>query len=290
VELVSLRDALERDGWTTFRAKVDVAASPWDVARELFGEPIEMVERQPIRPVRGGRSFASTDVFTPLHTDSQPYLGAPPCAQVMICVRPAARGGETILADGWRIAEDARDTSRSERDLDARLFDEPRTIPFYFGDVRGPTIARWRGRVAFTHSPVAPRDDLARRVRALVDAAPVIELRPRAGDAFVVDNHRMLHGRRAFDDPSREFVRFLVWLARPLAVPASIASRARDVAPQTISRIEDARHIAIVHEMLAGAAPGILSARERVPESELYRWRDAVCAREAARAPNAPIA
>ena len=33
---------------------------PWEAATRLVGEPIELVERQPIAPVPWGRSFAST--------------------------------------------------------------------------------------------------------------------------------------------------------------------------------------------------------------------------------------
>ncbi len=282
-----LRAELERIGWVLVRASEvgeDLAREandvPWKVAERLFGEHAEMVERQPIRAIPGGRSFASSDVFTPLHTDSQPYLGAPPSAQVMICVRPAARGGETILADGWAIA---RRALTNDADLARRIFDEPRRIAFYFGDVVGPTIARWRDHVAFTHAPIATRgDELGPRVRALVDTAPLIEMKLEVGDVLVVDNHRMLHGRRAFADragePPREFVRLLVWLTRPFAVDQAIAERARDaphVPPPPLDEAGAAHRHAVVMEMLRGAPPGMLSTRERVSEAELYRWRDA---------------
>jgi hypothetical protein len=206
----------------------------------------------------------------------------------MMCVRPAARGGETLLADGFALGARALG---HDPDFARRLFDEPRRIPFYFGDVVGRTIARWRDRVAFTHSPILPTTDLATRVRSAVDAAPIVELRPRAGDVLVVDNHRMLHGRRAFEDDARaprEFVRLLVWLARPLAVDDAIAKRARDAnaedttardanAPAHARDAPSARAAAVVDALLRGVAPGVLSARERVSESELYRWRDSVC-------------
>ncbi len=287
--MTPLREEVERAGWALVRAADvggdlarEASVSPWAAAERLFGERAEMVERQPIRAIPGGRSFASSDVYTPLHTDSQPYLGAPPSLQVMICVRPAAEGGETILADGWELARRAQ---RDEPDLARRLYEEPRRISFYFGDVVGATIARWRGHTAFTHAPVATEGDaLGPRVRALVDRAPRIELRPGAGDVLVVDNHRMLHGRRAFADRtgqgSREFVRLLVWLAQPFAVDETISTRARDVtsaspSPSPLDDATVAHRLAVVTELLRGAPPGMLSVRERISEAELYRWRDA---------------
>src|SRR4051812_27801311 len=53
------------------------AASPFAFAMRLLGVEPLLVERQPIRPIDGGRSFASTRADTPLHTDSQMFLGAP---------------------------------------------------------------------------------------------------------------------------------------------------------------------------------------------------------------------
>ena len=35
-------------------------------------------------------------------------------------------------------------------------------------------------------------------------------------------------------------------------------------------------HLGVVLELLRGVPPGALSAREGVPEPEIYRWRDAV--------------
>jgi len=294
---LALRAALARDGHAVVAmgdVAAQAAAAPWQFAAALLGEELRMVERQPIRPVPGGRSFASTDVFTPLHTDSQLHLGAPPDAQVMVCARPADRGGESLVVDAWALCDVV--AARDPALFDA-LLRTPRRIPFVFGDVYGPTLALRGASLAFTHSPVAPRDEVARALAPYVDAAPARELPVGRGEVLVVDNRSVLHGRRAFRDPARAFVRLLVWLGAPLRphphlqalavaeafatrahlTGASAAVRARFGVSPARDEVTD-RRLRVVLELLRGGAPGVIATRERVPEPELYAWRDAAIA------------
>lgn len=233
-----------------------------------------MSERQSIRPLSQGRSFASSNVMTPLHTDSQDFLGAPADLQIMRCVRPARVGGESLLADGWALLAGIE---REDPALAAALFSTPRQIPFYFGDVLGPTVARKRGRVVFTHSPMPPRDAVGRALGAHLARLPITEIAVRAGETLIVDNHRMLHGRRAFSDPARELERTLAWLTEPLAVSAF--SRALDVAPPVYPPIQP-QQLDAVRALLAGESPARVAARAGIDEATLYRWRSATYARE----------
>jgi len=269
------RDRLGPRGWDLLRgvfAFDEANRDPWGFAERVLGEPPALVERQPIRPIPDGRSFASGKMATPFHTDSQLALGVPPAIQLMLCVRPAARGGESLFLDTWPLLETV---AREDAALHDALFDVPRRLPFLFGDVLGPTVSRRGGHVVFTHSALAT-DPLAGRLAPFLATAPVSEVRPEAGDLLVANNHRLLHGRRAFDDPRREFVRLLVYTKAPLAVPAELASKARDVEPERTARDLSPRERLVVTEMLRGTPPGLLSHRERVPEADLYRWRDSV--------------
>ena len=136
---------------TPLALRESAAASPFAFAARLLGVEPLLVERQPIRPVPDGRSFASTRLDTPLHTDSQLFLGAPAAVQVLICVEPAARGGESVLVDGGRLL------GRLERDdlaLVSALFEVDRVQRFYFGDVVGPTAAVRGGHLAWTCAPI----------------------------------------------------------------------------------------------------------------------------------------
>jgi hypothetical protein len=292
-----LRSALAARPWAVVRGPGLVAlagSAPGLLVERMIGQRPRMLERQPIRAVEGGRSFASSSRFTPLHTDSQLYGGAPPDLQVMACVRAAAQGGESLVLDAWRLAE-----SVAQRDagLFAALFDVHRRMPFVFGAVHGPTLALRAGRLVFTHSPMPPPDPVGRRLAPHLAAAGPARLAIEPGDLLLVDNLRALHGREAFEGGDREFVRLLVWLPGPLARHAAFEARAggeaqrvrtalasesgetarRMGAPAAADRAAEAR-LDLVLEMLRGGAPGQLSARSGVPEPDLYRWRDAALA------------
>jgi hypothetical protein len=276
-------------------APEEATRSPWLFAERLLGARPRLVERQPIKPVPGGRSFASNSASTPLHSDSQLFAGAPPGVQVMACLRPAASGGESVLLDTWALLDRIRAADAS---LYRLLFEAPRRIPFVFGDVFGPTVAARGGSLAFTHSPMnAGGDPVAARLAPWIAAAPLVEVGVAAREILVVDNHRMLHGRRGFAGGDREFVRLLVWLPEAIAAHPTHLAIAAEVAARTARRLEGApeavrrrlgfgeapapeasRRLGIVLEMLRGVPPGVLSARERIAEPELYRMRDAALA------------
>lgn len=226
------------------------AADPWQFAARLLGARPRMVERQPIRPVPRGRSYAATSGPTPLHSDSQRFAGRPPRLQVMLCLRPAARGGATTLLDTRALLADL---AAGDPDLHADLHRTERTIPFVAGPIVGPTVVRDADDQWFTHSPMPPADPIGERLAPWLARARVTELTLAAGDLLIVDNHRMLHGRTAFTGP-RELLRLLIWPA---------------LAPTPAQRRLD-----LVLELLHGAAPGQLAHREQLDEPDLYRWRD----------------
>ena len=223
------REPCARQGFAVVRPAAELspeeaARAPWLFAERLLGERPRLVERQPIKAIPGGRSFASSAGPAPLHTDSQSFAGTPPAVQVMACVRPADRGGESVLVDAWALLDRI---AASDPDLYRLLFEAPRRIPFVFGDVFGPTVALRGGAFVFTQAPVAPPGDpVAARLAPWIDAAPRIERAVSAGEILVVDNHRMLHGRRPFADPAREHVRLLVWTS-PVGAAVAGAPGAR---------------------------------------------------------------
>jgi hypothetical protein len=264
---MTIRERLLGDGYAVVPAASRdprEASDAWQLVADLVGVRPEMVERQPIRPVDGGRSFASTTIFTPFHTDSQDFLGSPPALQIMICRRAATDGGQTRLLDGARLL--AR-LARENPVLHQRLLTEPRHHRFYFGDVVGPTVAVKRGHLVWTHSPLPPADAVGEALAIELAQEPVIMLSIRDGETLVVDNHRMLHGREAFGDTRREYVRLLAWLPRPLAMLATPAKAPR---------------LAVVLELLTGVPPARLAAREDISEAELYMWRSRALAAAAA--------
>lgn len=288
--------ALVETGLAWIRAPALVEAAerePWSVAERLLGERPLLVERQPIRPVTGGRSFASGRMPAPFHSDSQLLQGVPPHVQVMACHRAAEAGGEGLYLDTWTLL------TRVEREdpaLFACLFATLRRIPFVFGDVFGPTVSERGDSLVFTHGARPLTDDaLVPRLRPYLESTPVMEVRAEAGDLVLIHNHRVLHGRRAFEDDGRAFTRVLIWRHRPWPAPGPWLERASEVARMLSDRLREApaavraaygvaepvpadvgRRLGIVLELLRGVPAGMLSAREGVPEPELYGWRDAV--------------
>jgi hypothetical protein len=265
---------------------------PWAAAERLLGERPLLLERQPIRAVPGGRSFASGRMEAPLHSDSQTFLGVPPHVQVMACRAAAAAGGEGLYLDTWALL--AR-LEHADPALLERLFVEPRRQPFVFGDVFGPTVSFRGGSLVFTHTP-RPRasDETAARLRPVVEASPLTTVRAAAGDLVVMHNHRYLHGRRAFEDDGRSFTRLLVWRRDPFPGPRHLAARAADAARDLAARLRDAplevqeayglgnrmsedvlKKMGMVLELVRGVPAGVISAREGVSEPDLYRVRDA---------------
>ena len=237
------------------------------VARLLGVAPL-LVERQPIRPVAEGRSFASTRRDTPLHTDSQMFLGVPAAIQILICVQAAPRGGESVLVDGARVL--AR-LAQEDPALAAALFAEERRQRFYFGDVDGPTVALRGGHLVWTYAPHGEDAIGAALAAALTRDTPIMH-RLADGEALVASNHRMLHGRHPFEG-DRELVRLLVWLAQPLAADPAHVARARTVTAAPSADVQ--RRLRAVLAILRGVPPAKTASDAQVSEATLYGWRDA---------------
>lgn len=251
------------------------SSSPHAFAARLLGTEPLFVERQPIRPMDGGRSFASTRVDTPLHTDSQMVLGIPAAVQILVCARPAPRGGESVLVDGHQLLERL---DREDPRLASDLFTVDRHQRFYFHDVAGPTVALRGGHLAFSVAPgkLGEADAVGARLgRALARQEPVVRAL-RAGEALVASNHRMLHGRRPFEG-ERELVRLLVWLDEPLAADPRWIARAREIAPRL--KATAVPKLRAVLAVLRGAPPAKVASDAGVDEPTLYAWRDALLGR-----------
>ncbi len=257
------------------------ARDPWEISTRFFGEPPSMVERQPIKSVPQGRSFASNSAFTPLHTDSQMFGGVSPHAQLMFCAKAAEQGGITLLLDTHALLAMIQ---RDEPRFFQALFTRARRIPFVFGDVEGPTVSWRAGYLVFTHSPMRTDDEIGRQLQSYLARMRPLEVPVPDGHILIVDNHRMLHGRTAFSDESRRFTRLLVWrkssFTRHEHFEALARAEAYRVVPQNVAQpseiTEQKRRIVL--EMLRGVPPGVLAQRHGVPEPTLYQWRDAAVA------------
>ena len=162
-------------------------------------------------------NLAFTAAALGVHTDN-PYRDPTPGLQLLHCLESDAPGGETLLVDGFRAAEELRRRHPEDFALLARL-----PLPFHFADTKTdlraatPMISTdFEGRLAAVHfnnrsmAPLdLPEDQIqpwyrAYRLFAAILREPSGELRIRLspGDLMIMENNRALHGRTSFD-PNR---------------------------------------------------------------------------------------
>jgi gamma-butyrobetaine dioxygenase len=206
-----------------FSLLTDVPAQPGMVLKviALFGY---------VRETNYGRLFDVLSVeqpsnlaFTGLalgnHTDN-PYRDPVPQLQLLHCLEQAAEGGESIVVDGFFAAERLRREWPEDFALLAR-----HPAPFRYvedGQVdlqaRAPLIeldnegglqaVRYNNRSAapfdLPEESVIPFYRAYRRFgRLLHDPQATVGFRLRPGDLFILDNRRVLHGRRGFGSGRR---------------------------------------------------------------------------------------
>jgi [2-(trimethylamino)ethyl]phosphonate dioxygenase len=178
-----------------------------------------------VRETNYGRLFDVVSVEEPMnlafsalalgnHTDN-PYRDPVPQLQLLHCLEAAGEGGESIVVDGFAVAERLRREAPDDFDLLAAT-----SVPFRYvepGSVdlrhRAPLIevdaAGELRTVRYNSRSIGPLDlepdavpafySAHRRFgRMLHDPAMTVGFKLRPGDLFIVDNRRVLHGRRGF--------------------------------------------------------------------------------------------
>ncbi len=173
-----------------------------------FGEHFDVLSKQ--EP----NSNAYTALGLPCHTDL-PNWERPPDYQLLHCLQNDAEGGDSVLVDGFRAADELRRREPAAYRLLTRF-----PIDFRFQDnesdirFRAPTIgldeagalAEVRFNFAVMDAISAPPERIGALCRALrafavVIRDPALECRYRLspGELLIFDNRRVLHGRAAFD-------------------------------------------------------------------------------------------
>ena len=155
-------------------------------------------------------NLAYTGLGLAAHTDN-PYREPPPAIQLLHCIRSSSTGGETILVDGFAVAERMR---RGH----ATMFSLLRRVPVTFTYRDAVTTLRASAPVIecdpggevqairYNTRSARPFDlglDLTRRYYAAyqrfgtycADPRLAISFALAPGDAVVMDNARLLHGR-----------------------------------------------------------------------------------------------
>jgi hypothetical protein len=159
-----------------------------------------------------------TNAGIELHTD-QPFLEEPPRYQVLQCIRPAARGGESFFVDALASARffgsvdaaglEVLQTTKVRFHRTQRAFEKVLDAPI-LGRVDAASASLFRAR--FSYFTLAPHRIPFARMEAFYRAHDAFTRLVRdarhqrrvilgEGEFVLYDNHRTLHARTAFEGP-----------------------------------------------------------------------------------------
>jgi len=177
-----------------------------------------------VRETNYGRVFDVKSVINPnnlaftghalsVHTDN-PYRVPVPSLQLLHCLANSVAGGESILVDGFCVAEALRQSDPAAFDILSQT-----RLRFHFHDEH-TDLSSWHSLIqlgaegeveairynnrslAPLHRPDAHTLDFYRAYQAfgrlLQDPTYAFQFKMEAGDLFIVDNERVLHGRTGF--------------------------------------------------------------------------------------------
>ena len=178
-----------------------------------------------VRETNYGRLFDVVSVEQPLnlavtplalgnHTDN-PYRDPVPQLQLLHCLEAAGEGGESIVVDGFAAAERLRRETPAAFEVLSRI-----KVPFRYVEPGAVDLRHWAPlieldpggdlrTIRYNSRSIGPIDLDPEEVPAfyaahrrfgqiLHDPAMSVGFKLRPGDLFIVDNRRVLHGRRGF--------------------------------------------------------------------------------------------
>jgi gamma-butyrobetaine hydroxylase len=168
-------------------------------------------------------NLAYTNLGLQAHTDN-PYRDPVPTMQILACLENSVEGGESMVVDGFRLAQRLHDESPRGFDLLSRYparFEYAGSAgvrlrakkPFIELGPDGELIAvRFNNRSA---APIVdvPYADMAdfyaayRRLAELIeDPAMEVTFKLQPGELFIVDNTRVMHARKAFSGSGKRWL------------------------------------------------------------------------------------
>lgn len=167
-----------------------------------------------VRAVIDPTNLAYSSLGLPAHTDN-PYRDPVPTLQLLHCLESTAAGGDNVLVDGFRVADEIRRAHPegfkllSTRPVGFAYSDDSSDVraaaPLIeldpFGVVR---VVRCNSRSMSPPQMAAAElvvwyDAFSLLCRLLDDPRLQVRIHLEPGDLFIVDNRRVLHGRTAYD-------------------------------------------------------------------------------------------
>ena len=192
---------------------LDVAGRIGPVRHTNFGDHYDVIS------MPNPNAVAYTALGLELHHDLVNWR-FPPDVQMLSCLKSSVIGGESLFADGFRVAEDLR-----VQDPEAFALLSQQAVEFRFHDAHcdirssAPMLAldhrgqltrmrfnNWlRSSLNVSEELVAPMyAAIATLWTLLRDARYHLNLKLHPGELIAYDNNRILHGRKSFDPNSGE--------------------------------------------------------------------------------------
>lgn len=175
------------------RGHIYLDALPYPAFLEAINELGSIIQRTEVRVRPESKAMITSPRSLDLHTDHHAARHI-----AWYCHRQSEQGGESLLFETQR-AFDGLALEHQERLFklelhEHRVFpDDPGSWPFVMFDE-----GKLRFYYSFWLTNPSDRDDPAYRAfQNALHAIPPIELKLKPGDALIIDNHRMLHGRKA---------------------------------------------------------------------------------------------
>lgn len=234
--IADVHPLLKRDGAAVIEGPECGDEATRALARQIFAEQTLAIP-DAARVFEGGefdhaRVQASNHKATPAHTDGFAYGDRYPDYMLLSCVQESAKGGESVLIDGYRIEQYLQthpDFSWAGHALADVVIDQTEDnmqaalSPIIMSNGHGRKMVR----KTLNQKPSPTSTDSERDARmialwcdtinAAYEVAPRFKL--RAGQTLVVDNYRLMHGRDPYEDLQRMLWRVWVWTTDALGVP-----------------------------------------------------------------------
>ncbi len=168
-------------------------------------------------------NLAYTNLGLQAHTDN-PYRDPVPTLQILACLENSVDGGDSIVVDGFKVAERLKSESPHGFELLSKhcarfAYDGSTGVrlhakrPMIELGPDGELIAiRFNNRsaAAFTDVPYGDMEDFYRAYRRFAelieDPAMEVTFKLKPGELFIVDNTRVLHARKSFSGSGKRWL------------------------------------------------------------------------------------
>lgn len=232
-------DALRRHGAVVVTGVEPGAEAARQLATDIFGDRVRAVP-EAAKVTDGGEKDRKPDGLdhrtrSRAHTDGFAYGDLCPDHFLLACDHHSEVGGESLLLDGYAILDRLAATSSTARladELATTIIDQtepgmrPSLSPIVITTPSGRRMLRRTSDQYPAPDSADPDHDaeLIRLWKLAIDVASdaiTATERPKlaAGEAVVVDNYRMFHGREAYTDLDRLMWRVWIWTDEAPGVP-----------------------------------------------------------------------